>query len=159
MGEEISRPTSAARVITTTILCKVRPQPAAELERWLVSQLDSLQGLFPKIVPRLDRLSQVSASDDEETGWLITLDLTDASLAGNLRFEAAIDDLLRDMRFLGIAATTLVPADGKDRPTRHSGGWGTDRALSVPDDGEAVGAASFPASDPPAAWTWEHGRD
>jgi hypothetical protein len=99
------RPVSAL-----TIRCDIPSRATRELERWLAAQLKSLEELFPSTTANLARLDGTAADRVHREGRLITMDLADPGLAGHARFEKAIGDLLRDLRFLGITATVLAPA-------------------------------------------------
>jgi hypothetical protein len=88
---------------------------------------------------RIRRLGEPLEDDRRASGWLIDLEIPDHAGAGS-RWREDLDELLRDMRVLGLRPALLAPLGHEDQPE---------------DGGEAVGAASFPASDPPAVWNWE----
>jgi len=112
------------------------PTSGVALEEWLEERLAELRERIPQAIVRLDRLTQELPSGTSGDGWFLEVQLPRASPSLG---RGAVAEVLRDMRLLGLSPTVLAPVSG-------------DEAESVAD---ALGRASFPASDPPAAWNWE----
>lgn len=106
------------------------PVDSEELQRWLSAEIDRLRDDAPEAAIRLLRLSQPGPESEIEVGWQIELGV--ASPESPLD-ERSLGELLRDLRLLGLQPSVL-------------------QAPTAADD---MGEASFPASDPPAVWTWE----
>jgi hypothetical protein len=81
------------------------------------------------------RLTQPAPTGRLDVGWLVEVDVADGEA---LAAEHGLDDVLRDMRLLGLQPTVFRT---KGHPT-------TDAVDRMCDD-------SFPASDPPSVWTWD----
>jgi hypothetical protein len=127
-------------VNAVSIRCTARAESVEEIEAWLTSRLESIRQRYPTIRTHLARLNEVPKETKRPRVWLIDLE----SSAEPLEESPALDVLYHDLRVygLGLAPTILVPV------TRR-------RTRGPEDAGELVGHSSFPASDPPSAWTWE----
>jgi hypothetical protein len=140
-------PARGTGTIRLAIRCHTSaPVGGEELEDWLRQQLISLQERVPEAIARLTRLSQELPDSEVNAGWLLEVEVPDSSaLRGGHTFEDVLADVVRDMRFIGLEPDVLVPfASQRDRAAGH-----------VADE---LGHSSFPASDPPAVWTWETQR-
>jgi hypothetical protein len=85
------------------------------------------------------RLTQPAPTGRLDVGWLVEVDVADGDA---LAEENGLDDVLRDMRLLGLQPTVF--RTNRD-PTQ---GLAPDAVDRMCDD-------SFPASDPPSVWTWD----
>jgi len=112
------------------------PTSGVALEEWLEERVAELRERVPQAIVRLDRLTQELPSGSSGDGWFLEVQFPRASPSLG---RGPVADVLRDMRLLGLSPTLLAPAS-----------W--DETESVAD---ALGRASFPASDPPAVWNWE----
>lgn len=123
-----------------SIRCTAQEESVEETEAWLTARLESVEQRYPTITTHLARLDEVPKQAKPAEVWLIDLE----SPAEPLEESPALDELYHDLRVygLGLAPTILVPV------TRR-------RTRGPEDAGELVGHSSFPASDPPAVWTWE----
>jgi hypothetical protein len=123
----------------------------------LIARLESVEQRYPSITTHLARLCEVQKGTKPATAWLIDLEIS----AGPLEESSAIGELYHELRVhgLGLIPTVLVPGNVRDwsrRPSPATERRGTgDRTHDAEDAGELVGQSSFPASDPPAVWTWE----
>ncbi len=137
---EYRETTRAFGVKAASIRCTARAESAEELDAWLTSRLESVRQRYPAIKTHLARLNEVPKETKPAAVWLIDLE----SSAEPLEESPAFDELYHDLRVygLGLAPTILVPV------TRR-------RTRGPEDAGDLVGHSSFPASDPPAVWTWE----
>jgi hypothetical protein len=143
-------------VNAVSIRCSAQGESAEELEAWLTSRLESVEQRYPSITTHLARLSAVRKGTAPAV-WLIDLE----SSAGPLEESPAPGELYHELRAfgLGLAPTILVPVTALDwsrglfpaTQPRRTGGL----TPGADDAGELVGQSSFPASDPPAVWTWE----
>lgn len=106
------------------------PVASEELQDWLSAEIDRLRHDAPEAAIRLLRLSQHGPEGEIEVGWQIELGI--ASPESPLD-EQSLGELLRDLRLLGLQPSVL----------------------QAPTAADETGQASFPASDPPAVWTWE----
>jgi hypothetical protein len=144
-------------VNTVSIRCTARAESAEELEAWLISRLESVEQRYPAITTHLARLSAVPKETKPVTAWLIDFE----SSAGPLEESSAVGELYHRLRVygLGLAPTILVSATARDWSRRPAPATDprrkVDRTPGSEDAGELVGHSSFPASDPPAVWTWE----
>jgi hypothetical protein len=131
---------------------------ADELERWLEQQVRELRAEAPHGTVRLSRLTEGRPGTDLEPGWLVELELAEEEplLAGD-----RLADALRDMRLLGLQPTLLVPIHLSDWARQFAAAPEAVPSESIRSNGRStvdqMGEGSFPASDPPAVWTWEAG--
>lgn len=103
-------------MIKLTIRCHPStPVAPAELEAWLQDKLDQLHAEAPEAIVRLSRLTQALPDMEVEMGWLIELELPEASvlLAGS-DLGDALADAFTDMRFLGLQPILLTPHQLED---------------------------------------------
>jgi hypothetical protein len=124
------------------------PVSADELEGWLELEVDHLRAESPQGTIRLSRLTQGLPNVDIDIGWLVELELPDREplLSGN-----RLDEVIRDMRLLGLQPTLLVPIDLSDWSRQRDHAYDSNGRSTV----DQMGECSFPASDPPAVWTWD----
>jgi len=85
------------------------------------------------------RLIQPAPTGRLDVGWLVEVDVADGDA---LAEEHGLDDVLSDMRLLGLKPTVF-----------RTNGRPTDVART--DAVDRMGDDSFPASDPPSVWTWD----
>jgi hypothetical protein len=145
------------------------PVSADELEGWLELEVDHLRAESPQGTIRLSRLTQGLPNVDIDIGWLVELELPDREplLTGN-----RLGEVIRDMRLLGLQPTLLVPIDLSDwsRQRDHAlaaapntiSSQSTGSRFPLEQNAsngrstvDQMGECSFPASDPPAVWTWD----
>ena len=93
----------------------VVPVSASELEQWLDQRLNELRAEAPLGIVRMSRLTQGSRSGCY-IGWLVELELPEGE---PLLAEDGLDDVLGDMRLLGLQPTLLAPT-ALDRPSSVS---------------------------------------
>jgi hypothetical protein len=95
-----------------TILCHPStPVAPAELEGWLVPQLDELRSSGPVIV-RMSRLIQSLPSSQVSGGLLIEVELMDESHPlDHDQLADVLAEVIRDMRLLGMQPLLLFPHD------------------------------------------------
>jgi hypothetical protein len=117
------------------------PVATDEVEHWLWSELDRLRAQAPEATLRMLRLTQSAPTSQLEVGWLVEVDAPDGDA---LVARDGLEDVLRDMRLLGLQPTVL-----------RSNGSAT--SAVAPDPVDRMCDDSFPASDPPSAWTWDVG--
>jgi hypothetical protein len=118
-----------------TVRCHpLAPVTSDDLQMRLTAEIERLRDDAPGAAIRLLRLSQAGPEGEITVGWQIEL--------GTTLDDQSLGELLGDLRLLGLQPSVLQNED----PV--TGG----REFADPD---AVGHASFPASDPPAVWNWE----
>ena len=115
------------------------PVATDEVEHWLRSELDRLRSQAPEAVLRMLRLTQSAPTGRLDVGWLVEVDVAEGD---PLAEEHGLDDLLRDMRLLGLQPTVFRT---NGHPTH----------VLAPDAVDRMCDDSFPASDPPSVWTWD----
>jgi hypothetical protein len=122
------------------IRCQPRaPVATDDVEHWLSSELGRLRAQAPKAILRMQRLTQPAPGGRLEVGWLVVVDVVEEDGLGG---EHGLAEVLRDMRLLGLRPTVLHPGATAGREP-------------VADPVDQMCDDSFPASDPPATWTWE----
>lgn len=86
------------------------PASTAELTTWLDERLGELRENKPSLLVRLSRLTQDLPETSIDDGWLIEVEI-----AGEQPEEpfavltASLEEILRDMRILGLDPVVLVP--------------------------------------------------
>jgi hypothetical protein len=96
-------------MVQLTIRCHpCAPVSAEELEQWLEREVDELRGEAARATIRLSRLTQRRLYGDLFVGWLLELDIPDHE---PLLERPRLDDILRDMRLLGLQPTLLTVDD------------------------------------------------
>jgi hypothetical protein len=134
------------------------PVSADELEGWLELEVDHIRAESPHGTIRLSRLTQGLPNVDIDIAWLVELELPDGEplLTGN-----RLGEVIRDMRLLGLQPTLLVPIHLSDWARQFAAAPEAVPSESIRSNGRSqvdqMGEGSFPASDPPAVWTWEAG--
>jgi hypothetical protein len=113
------------------------PVATDEVEHWLWSELDRLRSQAPEAILRILRLTQPAPTGRLDVGWLVEVEVAEGDA---LNEEHGLDEVLRDMRLLGLQPTVL-----------HT--KGTAPHTVVPDPVDRMCDDLFPASDPPATWT------
>ncbi|MBS1676488.1 MAG: hypothetical protein JST08_03795 [Actinobacteria bacterium] len=86
------------------------PASAVELTDWLEGKVAQLQAGHPPVPVRLARLVQDLPTSTVEDGWLIEVQL-DGGRPGHRAdpLPAPLEEILSDMRILGLDPTLLVP--------------------------------------------------
>jgi hypothetical protein len=113
------------------------PVATDEVEHWLWSELDRLRSQAPEAILRILRLTQPAPTGRLDVGWLVEVEVAEGDALGE---EHGLDEVLRDMRLLGLQPTVL-----------HTNGTAPHTVVRDPVD--RICDDSFPASDPPATWT------
>ena len=121
------------------------PVASEELQKWLTAEIKRLREDAPDAAIRLLRLSQPGPEGEIAVGWQIELGITPPVPPLD---EDSLGELVRDLRLLGLQPSVLQAESPGNTPSSLNGGPASASA-------EETGGASFPASDPPAVWTWE----
>jgi hypothetical protein len=88
-----------------TIRCHpCAPIATDEVEHWLWSELDRLRSQAPNAILRMLRLTQPTPTGRLDVGWLVEVEVADGDA---LAEEHGLDDVLRDMRLLGLQPTVF----------------------------------------------------
>ena len=88
------------------------PAPASELTEWLEGKVAELREQSPQFLVRLARLSQDLTEATIDDGWLIEVEPRgDASSNHAVPSPSVVEQLLRDMRILGLDPVVLAPTD------------------------------------------------
>lgn len=100
------------------------PASAVELTEWLEGRVEELQEGTPGLSVRLTRLARDLPGATVDDGWLVELELPGERADGGFTaLLSSIDEVLRDMRVLGIDPILLVPVGMPfDSPVPASGG-------------------------------------
>lgn len=102
------------------------PASAEELTDWLEERVTELREGTPQLLVRLTRLAQDLPEATVDDGWLIEVELQgEGEDAPFTSLMASLEELLRDMRVLGLDPTLLMP-------------------VKLPFEEPALASASFP---------------
>jgi hypothetical protein len=93
------------------------PVAAADLEQWLVQEVERLRASAPQAALRLLRLSWRVPTGEADVGWMIELDTTNE---GPPLDEDCLTAVSRDMRLLGLHPTVLRTSENGDAPAPDS---------------------------------------
>ena len=86
------------------------PASAGELSGWLEERVAELREGTPQLLVRLTRLAQDLPGATVDDGWLIEVELQGQQVDGPFTaLMATLEEILRDMRILGLDPTLLVP--------------------------------------------------
>ena len=86
------------------------PASAAELTDWLEGKVTELREGTPGLLVRLTGLAQDLPSATVDDGWLLEVELPDPGEDGPFTaLMCSLEEILRDMRVLGLDPTLLVP--------------------------------------------------
>src|SRR4051795_8858942 len=80
------------------------PVATDEVEHWLWSELDRLRSQAPEATLRMLRLTQPAPTGRLDVGWLVEGDLAAGDALGE---EHGLDEVVRDMRLLGLQPTVF----------------------------------------------------
>src|SRR5215212_10682825 len=80
------------------------PVETDEVEHWLWSELDRLRSQASGAILRMQRLTQPAPTGRLDVGWLVEVE---AAEGDTLVEERGLDDVLRDMRLLGLQPTVF----------------------------------------------------
>lgn len=90
------------------------PTSAVELTGWLEDRVAELREGTPGLSVRLTRLARDLPGATVDDGWLVELELPrEGTDRGFTALLSSIDEVLRDMRVLGIDPILLVPVGGR----------------------------------------------
>lgn len=86
------------------------PASAEDLADWLEAKVTELREGTPQLLVRLARLVQDLPDATVDDGWLIEVELQSQEEDGPFTsLMIALEELLRDMRILGLDPTLLMP--------------------------------------------------
>jgi hypothetical protein len=146
--------------------CRAEDHEAAlRFEQWLGEKRAASPILMTDGSVRVSRLTPALATVRGGARWLIEFELQEDGSPIDWQSVAA---LVTDLRLLGLAPTVLIPRGISNRSRSascRSGHRGTAISVSVEASRtrragggstvDQMSEGSFPASDPPAVWTWE----
>jgi hypothetical protein len=92
------------------IRCRATPASTGELTDWLEDEVAELRDGHPELLVRLSRLTQDLPDTSIDDGWLIEVEIPGEQPAEPFALlMASLEEILGDMRILGLDPTLLVP--------------------------------------------------
>jgi len=88
------------------------PVEPDELESWLAREIEEVRAAAPDATVRLMRLTQTLPSSKSLVGWLVELE----SAPGHGAVAFHLENVLADMRLLGLQPSLLALREAADRP-------------------------------------------